>query len=93
MPLCTIFTQCPAPFSPTQSQQGVPLTLIGESVFARCLSAQKEERVAASKVLVGPKPAKFTGDRAAFLEDLRKALFSAKVVSYAQGYALMRAAA
>ena len=73
--------------------QGVPLTLIGESVFARCLSAQKEERVAASKVLEGPKPAKFTGDRAAFLEDLRKALFSAKVVSYAQGYTLMRAAA
>ena len=73
--------------------QGVPLTLIGESVFARCLSAQKEERVAASKVLEGPKPAKFTGDRAAFLEDLRKALFSAKVVSYAQGYTLMRSAA
>ena len=73
--------------------QGVPLTLIGESVFARCLSAQKEERVAASKILEGPKPSKFTGDRAAFLEDLRKALFAAKVVSYAQGYALMRAAA
>ena len=73
--------------------QGVPLTLIGESVFARCLSAQKEERVAASKILEGPKPAKYPGDRAAFLEDLRKALFAAKVVSYAQGYALMRAAA
>lgn len=73
--------------------QGVPLTLIGESVFARCLSAQKEERVAASKILEGPKAAKYTGDRAAFLEDLRKALFAAKVVSYAQGYALMRAAA
>ena len=73
--------------------QGVPLTLIGESVFARCLSAQKEERVEASKILEGPKPAKFTGDRAAFLEDLRRALFSAKVVSYAQGYALMRSAA
>ena len=73
--------------------QGVPLTLIGESVFARCLSAQKEERVAASRILEGPKPAKYTGDRAAFLEDLRKALFAAKVVSYAQGYALMRAAA
>ncbi len=73
--------------------QGVPLTLIGESVFARCLSAQKEERVAASKILEGPKPAKYTGDRAAFLDDLRKALFAAKVVSYAQGYALMRAAA
>ena len=73
--------------------QGVPLTLIGEAVFARCLSAQKEERVAASKILAGPKPAKFQGDRAAFLEDLRNALFAAKVVSYAQGYTLMRAAA
>ena len=72
---------------------GVPLTLIGESVFARCLSAQKEERVAASKILQGPAPARFTGDRKAFLEDLRKALFAAKVVSYAQGYALMKAAA
>lgn len=72
---------------------GVPLTLIGESVFARCLSAQKEERVAASKILQGPAPAKFNGDRKAFLEDLRKALFAAKVVSYAQGYALMKAAA
>ena len=73
--------------------EGVPLTLIGESVFARCLSAQKEERVAASKVLEGPAPCRFEGDRKAFLEDLRKALFAAKVVSYAQGYALMRAAA
>ena len=73
--------------------QGVPLTLIGEAVFARCLSAQKEERVAASTVLEGPKGVKFTGDRAAFLEDLRKALFAAKVVSYAQGYTLMRSAA
>ena len=72
---------------------GVPLTLIGEAVFARCLSAQKEERVAASKILKGPSPVKFTGDRKAFLEDLRKALFAAKVVSYAQGYTLMRAAA
>ena len=72
---------------------GVPLTLIGESVFARCLSAQKDERVAASSVLQGPCGVQFTGDRAAFLEDLRRALFAAKVVSYAQGYALMRAAA
>ena len=72
---------------------GVPLTLIGESVFARCLSAQKDESVAASKILEGPTPAPFTGDRKAFLEDLRRALFAAKVVSYAQGYALMRAAA
>jgi len=73
--------------------EGTPLTLIAESVFARCLSAQKEERVAASQILEGPKPTSFTGDRNAFLEDLRKALFAAKVVSYAQGYSLMRAAA
>ena len=72
---------------------GVPLTLIGEAVFARCLSAQKEERVAASKILQGPSPVRFTGDRKAFLEDLHKALFASKVVSYAQGYTLMRAAA
>jgi len=73
--------------------EGTPLTLIAESVFARCLSALKEERVAASGILDGPKPSPFAGDREAFLEDLRKALFAAKIVSYAQGYALMRAAA
>ena len=73
--------------------EGVPLTLIAESVFARCLSAQKDERVADSAILQGPKAAQYTGDKAAFLEDLRKALFAAKIVSYAQGYALMRAAA
>ena len=72
---------------------GVPLTLIAESVFARSLSALKEERVAASAILQGPQPKTFQGDRKAFLEDLRKALFAAKVISYAQGYALMRAAA
>ncbi|MDR1673039.1 MAG: decarboxylating NADP(+)-dependent phosphogluconate dehydrogenase [Bacteroidales bacterium] len=71
--------------------QGIPLTLIGEAVFARCLSAQKEERTAASKILHGPAPA-FKGDKKALIEDLRKALFASKVVSYAQGYALMRAA-
>jgi len=71
---------------------GQPLTLIGEAVFARCLSALKEERVAASKVLSGPKP-KLTGDKKAFIDDLRHALYAAKIVSYAQGYQLMRAAA
>jgi 6-phosphogluconate dehydrogenase len=76
----------------TALDQGIPLTLIGEAVFARCLSAQKEERVVASSVLAGPKAA-FQGDRKAFLEDLRKALFASKVVSYAQGYTLMRSAA
>jgi 6-phosphogluconate dehydrogenase len=71
---------------------GIPLTLIGESVFARCLSALKEERVAASKVLVGPKPS-FHADRKMFLEDIRNALYASKIVSYAQGYTLMREAA
>lgn len=71
---------------------GVPLTLIGEAVFARCLSAQKDERVAASKVFKGPKPS-FNGDKKAFIEDIRQALFASKLVSYAQGYVLMREAA
>ncbi len=73
-------------------EEGVPLTLIGESVFSRCLSAIKEERVAASKILSGPKP-EFQGDREAFIEDIHQALFASKIVSYAQGYTLMRAAA
>ncbi len=72
--------------------EGVPLTLIAEAVFARCLSAQKEERVKASEILSGPTPL-FEGDRAAFNNDLKDALLAAKIVSYAQGYALMRAAA
>ena len=72
---------------------GEPLTLISESVYARCLSAMKDERVKASGILDGPEPVKFEGDKAAFLEDLRRALFASKVVSYAQGYSLMRAAA
>ena len=72
--------------------EGVPLTLIGEAVFARCLSAIKEARVEASRVLTGPEK-KFTGDREAFIENIRKALYAAKIISYAQGYALMRAAA
>jgi len=71
---------------------GIPLTLIGESVFARCLSAQKDERVIASKQLTGPKPV-FTGDKAAFINDLKNALYASKIVSYAQGYLLMREAA
>lgn len=72
--------------------EGVPLTLITEAVFARSLSAMKEERVAASAELSGPKKT-FAGDRAAFLSDLHDALYAAKIVSYAQGYALMRLAA
>ena len=72
--------------------QGQPLTLIGEAVFARCLSALKEERVAASKVLEGQVSA-FDGDKQAFVDDLRQALYASKIISYAQGYQLMRAAA
>jgi 6-phosphogluconate dehydrogenase len=71
---------------------GVPLTLIGEAVFSRCLSAAKTERVRAGKIFSGPaieKPA----DESAFTSDLGKALYAAKVVSYAQGYLLMREAA
>ena len=71
---------------------GMPLTLIGEAVFARCLSAIKEERVAASKVLKGV-VSKFDGDKAKLIDDLRQALYAAKIVSYAQGYQLMMAAA
>jgi len=71
---------------------GIPLTLIGESVFARCLSAIKEERVEASKVLSGPHPS-YSGDRAMFINDIKSALYASKIVSYAQGYTLLREAA
>jgi 6-phosphogluconate dehydrogenase len=71
---------------------GQPLTLIGEAVFARCLSALKEERVKAARALKGPRAA-FRGDKDKFLDDLRQALYASKIVSYAQGYQLMRAAA
>jgi 6-phosphogluconate dehydrogenase len=71
---------------------GVPLTLISEAVFARCLSAMKDERVEASKVLRGPAPS-FPGDRQALLADLGRALYASKIVSYSQGYALMKEAA
>jgi 6-phosphogluconate dehydrogenase len=71
---------------------GVPLTLIGEAVLARSLSALKDERVAAAQVLTGPAIC-FDGDRQAFVRDLGQALYAAKIVSYAQGYMLMQAAA
>ena len=72
--------------------EGVPLTLIGEAVFARCLSSQKAERVSASKVFPKVIPA-FEGDKKAFIECIRKALYASKIISYAQGYTLMRSAA
>jgi 6-phosphogluconate dehydrogenase len=71
---------------------GIPVTLIGEAVYARYLSALKEERVTASKILNGPAAA-FSGNKEQFVEDIRKALYASKIVSYAQGFMLMRAAA
>ncbi len=71
---------------------GVPLLLITESVFARLLSALKDERVVASRMLPGPEATKFSGDRIAFIEAVRRALYFSKIVSYAQGFAQLRAA-
>ena len=71
---------------------GQPLTLIGEAVFARCLSALKDQRTRASEILAGPEP-QFSGDKKEFIDDLQQALYASKIVSYAQGYQLMRAAA
>ncbi len=76
----------------TALELGAPLTLITESVFARVLSSMKDERVLASRVLTGPSP-RFAGNREAFAHSLGKALYTAKVISYTQGYQLMRAAA
>jgi len=72
---------------------GQPVTLIGESVFARCLSALKDERVSASKILTGPATKAAVGDRAEFIENVRRALYCSKMTSYAQGYMLLKAAA
>ncbi len=76
----------------TALELGIPLTLIGESVFSRCLSAQKDLRVKASKAIFGTKP-HFKGDKQQFINDLEEALYAAKIISYAQGYDLMREAA
>jgi len=72
--------------------EGIPLTLITEAVFARCLSFLKDERVYASEVLPH-KVRKYEGDRRAFIEQIRRALYASKIISYAQGFSLMRAAA
>lgn len=71
---------------------GMPLTLIGEAVFARCLSAMKDDRVAASRMLKGP-DTKFQGDAKAFTQAVRQALYASKIISYAQGFMLMEQAA
>jgi 6-phosphogluconate dehydrogenase len=74
------------------TDNGSPLTLIAEAVFSRCLSALKDERMAASSVLAGPTVTKLT-DREQFVNDVEMALYASKIISYAQGYALMRAQA
>jgi len=74
------------------AELGIPITLIGEAVFSRCISAMKEERVAASKKLRGPKPTIKT-NREKFIGDIRSALYASKIISYAQGFMLLRAAA
>jgi len=71
---------------------GMPLTMIGEAVFARCLSATKDDRVEASKILPGPK-IQFSEDRKTFINNIKDAVYASKLVSYTQGYILMRAAA
>ena len=76
----------------SSQELGIPITLMAEAVYARCVSALKDDRVAAAKSLRGPK-ARITGDRARFVEDIRRALYGSKIVSYAQGFMLMRAAA
>ncbi|MBI4324974.1 MAG: decarboxylating NADP(+)-dependent phosphogluconate dehydrogenase [Chloroflexi bacterium] len=71
---------------------GIPITLIAEAVYSRCVSALKDQRVTAAKKLKGPRPA-IKGDRAKLIEDIRRALYASKIISYTQGYMLMRAAA
>jgi 6-phosphogluconate dehydrogenase len=71
----------------------MPVTLIGEAVFARCLSSLKEERVRASKVIQAPAVEPFQGDKQQFIDDLEQALYASKIISYAQGFMLMREAA
>src|SRR5947207_10465807 len=69
---------------------GMPVTLIGEAVFARCLSSLKAERGRASEILKGPEIPPFTGDKKQCIADLEQALYASKIISYAQGFMLMR---
>ena len=78
--------------SQTALDLGVPTLTIAKAVFARIVSSFKEERIAASKILSGPKPHFYTSDIDNFLEQIRKALYAAKICSYAQGFQLMRRA-
>jgi len=71
---------------------GMPITLIAEAVYSRCVSAMKDQRVGAAKAFRRTNP-KIAGDRTAWIEDIRKALYASKIISYAQGYMLLRSAA
>ena len=73
-------------------EYGMPVTLIGESVFARCLSSLKDEREKASTILKGPESEKYDGDKEEFVEAIRQALYASKIVSYAQGFMLLQKA-
>jgi 6-phosphogluconate dehydrogenase len=77
-------------YGPTSIDHFATVTLIGEAVFARCLSSIKEERVRASKIISGPQKSAFTGDKAQFIDDLEQALYASKIISYTQGFMLMR---
>ena len=72
-------------------ERGIPVDTMSEAVFARCISAIKEERAAASKQIGGPAKATFDGDKAALVQAVRDSLYASKICSYAQGFALMRA--
>ncbi|VDI73597.1 6-phosphogluconate dehydrogenase [Mytilus galloprovincialis] len=74
-------------------EYGVPVSLIAEAVFARCLSAMQGERIEASKQIKGPATTKYTGDKKEFINDIKYALYASKIVSYAQGFMLLREAA
>lgn len=76
----------------SSQEMGIPITLIAEAVYSRCVSAMKDLRVQAAEVFP-PSSAKIPGDRQRWVEDIRKALYASKIISYAQGYMLMRAAA
>src|SRR5688500_9881691 len=76
----------------SSQELGIPITLMAEAVYSRAVSALKEERVKASRKLKGPRP-KISGDRTKLVEDIRRALYASKIISYAQGYMLLRAAA
>jgi len=80
---------CPYPINHLKRER-ITVTLIGEAVFARCLSSLKDERVRGSKVLAGPQKEAFRGDKQQFIDDLEQALYASKIISYTQGFMLMR---